>query len=61
MNMISLIVGVALIGFIVWIVLQIPMPEIFKKIIVAIVCVFLILWALQMLGVHIALPTLRFK
>ena len=51
--MITVILSIALVGFLVWLILQIPMPAQFQKIIIAIVCVLLILWLLQFFGVHI--------
>ncbi len=50
--MIHLILVLALCGFAVWVILQIPMPQIFKNIIIGIVCIFLVLWVLQALGVN---------
>lgn len=61
MSILSLILGIALCGFIVWLCLQIPMPSQFKNIIVAVVGVVLILWVLQQLGVSTGLPAIRLK
>ncbi len=61
MSLISLIVAIALTGFICWLVLQIPMPAPFPKVIIAIVCVFLILFLLQEFGLITGFRTLRLK
>lgn len=61
MTIISLILAIALCGFIVWLCLQIPMPDQFRKIIIAVVCVVLILWVLQQFGVNTGLPAIRLK
>ncbi len=50
MSIIALILYLALIGFCVWLILQIPMPQPFKNIILGLVVVILILFALQQLG-----------
>jgi len=51
--MITFVLSIALVGFLVWLILQIPMPQPFQKIIIAIVCIFMILWLLQLLGVSL--------
>lgn len=61
MSLISLIVAVAIVGFLVWVILQIPMPDPFRKIIISIVCFFLILWVLQALGIATGRPSLRLR
>ena len=61
MGLIELILVLALVGFVVWLILQIPMPPPFRNVIIGIVAVFLILYVLQMLGVHTGIPTLRLK
>ncbi len=49
--MIGLILTLALVGFLVWaIVTYIPMPDIFKKVIIIIVVVAMILWLLSIFG-----------
>lgn len=59
--MIEIILMLAIVGFCVWLVLQIPMPDVFRKIIIGVVAVFLILWVLQQLGVSTGFPRLRLK
>ena len=59
MSVISILLSVALFGFIAWMVCQIPMPDPVRKILVAVICVVLILWVLGLFGVHTGLPTVR--
>ena len=61
MTLIGLILSIALAGFLAWLVLLIPMPQIFKQIIVAVLCVFLILYLLQDFGIATGLPHLRLR
>lgn len=61
MAILPMILAIALCGFIVWIILQIPMPEQFRKVIIAVACVVLILYILQAFGVNVGLSTLRIK
>jgi hypothetical protein len=56
MTLISLLIAIALAGFVIWIILQIPMPEPFRRVIVAIACVVLIVWVLQTLGLTAGIP-----
>lgn len=52
MPLISLVLTLALVGFLLWLVLTyIPMPEPFKKVIVVIIVVVVVLWLIQVLGV----------
>jgi hypothetical protein len=56
------ILVLALIGFIVYlIVTYIPMPEIFKQVLMVVVAVLLILWVMSMLLGSGQLPTMRFQ
>jgi hypothetical protein len=61
MSFISLILALAIFGFLVWLVLQIPMPQVFKNVIIGVVCLFLVIWVLQMLGVETGMPTFRLR
>lgn len=61
MSLITLALTIALVGFFCWLIQQIPMPAVFHNIIIGIVCVVLILWVLQVMGVHTGLPTLRLR
>ena len=61
MSILSLIIALALCGFVVWLILQIPMPEQFRKIIIGVVCVALVIWLLQQLGIITGIPTIRLK
>ena len=57
--MIELILTLAIAGFVVWIVLQIPMPDIFRKIIIGVVAFALVIWVLQSFGLVSGFRTLR--
>lgn len=50
MNIVELILTLAIAGFCVWIVLQIPMPQIFRSIIIGVVSFALVIWLLQSFG-----------
>lgn len=50
MSLISLLVVLVVAGFVSWLVLQVPMPQPFKNIILGVICLFLVLWVLQQLG-----------
>lgn len=58
--MIELILAIAFLGFLVWVVLQIPMPEVFRNLIVGLVCFAAVIIVLQTVGLihwhHLALP-----
>lgn len=49
--MISIILSLALVGFLTWIVLQIPMPVVIQRLIIGLVCFFVVIYILQILGV----------
>ena len=50
--LISVILSLALIGFLLWVVITyIPMPEPFKRVIVVVVLVIVVVWLLRYLGV----------
>ncbi len=57
--MVHVLIMFALVGFLCWLVLQIPMPAPFRNIIIGIMCVFAVIWALQTLGLNTGLPRLR--
>lgn len=51
--MITLILTLAVVGFLVWlIVTYIPMPDLFKKVIIVIVVILVVLYLLRMFGFH---------
>jgi uncharacterized membrane protein YeaQ/YmgE (transglycosylase-associated protein family) len=52
MSIIGLLVTLAIAGFVVWIILQIPMPQVFRNVILGVVCLVLVLWVLQQLGLY---------
>lgn len=52
MPLVTLILALALVGFLLWLILTyIPMPEPFKKVLVVLVIVVLVIWLMQLLGV----------
>jgi hypothetical protein len=62
MSIITLIITLAIIGFLMWLVMTyIPMPEPFKKIIIVIVIFAVVLWLLYGFGLLGAGPQLRFN
>jgi hypothetical protein len=55
--MITLILGLAIVGFLVYLIITyIPMPEIFKTAIVAIAVILIIVYLIQLFGFDIPLP-----
>lgn len=50
--MIHLILVLAFLGFLSWLVLQIPMPDVVRKIIVGVLIFAFVIYALNSLGVH---------
>jgi hypothetical protein len=62
MGIVQIVLVLALVGFLVYlIVTYIPMPDIFQKGIIGIVCFALIVFLLQVLGVNTGLPIMRVK
>lgn len=60
MSLISLVVTIAVLGFIVWAVLTyVPMPPVFQKLLVGTVALVLILYLLQIFGVLGSLHSVR--
>ncbi len=59
--MIHLLLGIALVGLIVWLIVAfIPMPEPFKKVIIVVAIVFLIIYLMGVLGIaDIPIPRIR--
>jgi hypothetical protein len=54
--MIHLILVLAICGFAAWLVLQVPMPTIFRNVIFGIMVILLVIWTLQTLGVNTGFP-----
>jgi uncharacterized membrane protein YeaQ/YmgE (transglycosylase-associated protein family) len=52
MSIIALLVTLAIAGFVVWLIFQIPMAPPFQNIITGIVLLVLVLWVLQQLGLY---------
>ncbi len=61
MTLVSLVLTLAIAGFVCWLILQIPMIEPFRKIIIALVIFFLVLWVLQGFGLISGISGLRLK
>ncbi len=57
--MIHLILVLAIFGFLAWLVLQIPMPELFKKVLYGVFILIFVLWLLQFMGVDTGFGRLR--
>lgn len=61
MSLLPIILALAIIGFLCWILLQIPMPQVFRNVIIGVMILFLVLWVLQALGVVTGLSRLTLK
>lgn len=61
MSLISIVITLALAGFICWALLQIPMLIPFKNLIIGIIAFILVVWFLQNLGIETGLPKMRLK
>lgn len=59
--MISIIVVLAIAGFVAWLVMQIPMPQPFRNVILGVMILFLVLWVLQSFGILAGIPRLTLK
>lgn len=59
--MIHAILVLAILGFVVWCVLQIPMPQIFRNIILGVIAIFAVIWTLQMLGFNTGFPRIGLR
>jgi len=50
--MIALILTLALVGFVVWLIITyIPMPDVFKKVIIVLVVVVMVLYCMRAFGI----------
>jgi hypothetical protein len=58
-DLMQIVLTLAVTGFVVWLVLQVPMPQIFKNIILGVVALALILWVLQTAGLFMPLAHTR--
>lgn len=58
-GLLTLLLYLAIVGFVIWLILQIPVPDIWRKVMLAVVLVVLILWVISWLGGAPALPSLR--
>jgi hypothetical protein len=60
MPLIQLVILLAVLGLVVWAVITyIPMPEVIKRIIIAVVVIVLIIWLLQVFGLIGNLTSIR--
>lgn len=50
MGLIELVIALVIVGFVAWIVLQIPMPQSIRNVIVGVIVFFLVMWVLQKIG-----------
>lgn len=59
MSLIAVILGLALVGLVLWLVVQfIPMPEIYKRALVIIVVILVVLWLIRLIAPGLAvIPT----
>lgn len=48
--MISILVAIAVVGFLCWLILQIPAPPIFKNVMMGVMILCLVLWLLSAFG-----------
>lgn len=55
-DLIRVVLTIAVVGFIVWLVTQIPMPEIFRRAIIGIAIVAVVVWLLVTLRSKWGLP-----
>lgn len=58
MSLLSIILALAIVGFLCWLPLQIPMPQPFR---IGVMILFLVIWVLQALGVVTGLSRLTLK
>lgn len=59
-RVIHLILVLAIVGFLCWLVLQIPMLPIFRNVILGLMVIVLIIWVLQVFGVNTGFHRLDF-
>lgn len=61
MNITELVLTLTVLGFVAWIILQIPMPAVFRNIIFGVMCFALVIWLLQSLGLISGVHGLRLR
>lgn len=59
--MIHLILVLVIFGFFTWLIMQIPMPALIKNLILGVVCILIVLWVLQVLGVATGFPRIDLR
>lgn len=60
-TILAIILPIAFCGFLAWLVLQIPMPAVFKNVIIGVLCLVLVLYVLQMFGVDTGFRAVRLR
>lgn len=61
MTLLSLLITLAIAGFIVWIITQIPMPATFRNVLVGIAILAMVIYVLQQFGLDTGLPLKKLK
>lgn len=61
MPIVPLILAIAVAGFLVWIITQVPMPAVFRNVVYGFVCFALVLWILQMFGIDTGIGRVRLR
>jgi len=61
MSILTIIIAIAVVGFIAWLLTQIPMPQPFRSLIIGIMIFLVVIWLLQQLGVMPSISALRIK
>ncbi len=61
MSIIELILMLAIMGFICWVILQIPMPALIKNIILGVFCFAVVIWLLQSFGLIHGVGRMRLR
>ena len=60
MGLIQIVIVLAVVGFLLWLVMTyIPMPDPFKKIIMVVVVIFVVLWLLSAFGILDGVSTMH--
>ncbi len=50
MSLVSLLIVLVVVGFVAWLILQVPLPAPVRNIILGVIVLFLVLWVLQQFG-----------
>lgn len=59
-SLLAILLVIALVGLVVWLILQLPIPPLFKNLIIGVAAIFVVLWLISLLlgGGPIHLPRL---